>query len=47
MAVKANKYLLMVYGTAADVEKAQGIIASTWPINVTLHSAEILATPAG
>ena len=47
MAVKANKYLLMVHGTAADVEKAQAIIASTWPINVTLYSPEIAATAAG
>jgi len=47
MAVKANKYLLMVHGTMADVERARGIIASTWPINVTLHSPEISVTAAG
>ncbi len=47
MAVKANKYLLMVHGTAGDVEKARAIIASTWPINVTLHSPEVAATAAG
>ena len=41
MAVKADKFLLMVHGTALDVEKARDIIAGTWPINVTLHSAEV------
>jgi hypothetical protein len=47
MAVKANKFLLMVHGTAPEVERARGIIAVTWPINVTLHSAEVAgaATP--
>jgi len=46
MAVKANKYLLMVHGTALDVEKARGIIAGTWPINVTLHSPDVAAVAA-
>jgi uncharacterized membrane protein len=41
MAVKADKFLLMVHGTAAEVEKARDIIASTWPINVTLHSTPV------
>jgi hypothetical protein len=31
----------MVHGTAAEVEKARDIIAGTWPINVTLHAAEV------
>jgi uncharacterized membrane protein len=43
MALKADKFLLMVHGTAPEVEKARDIIASTRPINVTLHSAEIAA----
>jgi uncharacterized membrane protein len=46
MAVKANKYLLMVHGTSSEVEKARAIIASTWPINVTLHSPEAAAASA-
>jgi hypothetical protein len=41
MAVKANKFLLMVHGTASEVEEARVIIASTWPINVTIHSDEV------
>src|ERR1035441_7978221 len=43
LALKTDKYLLMVHGTAPEVEKARDIIASTRPINVTLHSAEIAA----
>jgi hypothetical protein len=46
MAVKADKFLLMVHGTAAEVEKARDIIASTWPINVTMHSAAVAAAVA-
>jgi hypothetical protein len=46
MAVKADKYLLMVHGTASDVERARGIIASTWPINVTLHAPDVAAAAA-
>jgi hypothetical protein len=46
MAVKANKYLLMVHCTALDVEKARGIIAGTWPINVTLHSPDVAVVAA-
>jgi hypothetical protein len=46
MAVKADKFLLMVHGTASEVEKARDIIASTWPINVTLHSTEAAAASA-
>jgi uncharacterized membrane protein len=40
LAVKTDKFLLMVHGTAADVEKARSVIATTQPINVTLHSRE-------
>jgi len=43
MAVKANRFLLMVNGSAEDVEAARDIIAGTWPINVTLHSSEVAA----
>lgn len=39
-ALKTDKFLLMVHGTAAEVEKARDIIAGTRPINVKLHSAE-------
>ena len=40
MALKTDKYLLMVHGTAAEVEKAKDIIARTQAIHVTMHSAE-------
>jgi hypothetical protein len=42
MALKTDKFLLMVHGTVAEVEKARDIIAGTQPINVTLHTAEVV-----
>jgi uncharacterized membrane protein len=39
-ALKTDKFLLMVHGTAAEVEKARDIIDTTRPVHVTLHSAE-------
>jgi uncharacterized membrane protein len=42
MALKTDKFLLMVHGTAAEVERAKNIIESTRPINVTLHAAEVV-----
>jgi uncharacterized membrane protein len=44
MALKTDKFLLLVHGTAAEVRKARDIIESTRPINVTLHSAEVAET---
>jgi hypothetical protein len=46
MAVKRNKFILMVYGDALEAEEARGIIASTWPINVTLHEGQAAAAAA-
>jgi hypothetical protein len=46
LALKTDKFLLMVHGTAAEVEKARDIIESTRPINVTLHSAEAVEAAA-
>ena len=43
-ALKTDKFLLMVHGTAAEVEKARDIIESTRPVTVALHSAEVVAT---
>jgi hypothetical protein len=43
-ALKTDKFLLMVHGTAAEVEKARDIIESTRPVTVTLHAAEVVAT---
>ena len=45
-AVKTDKFLLLVHGTALEVEKARSIIATTRPINVTLHSAEAVGAAA-
>jgi len=42
LALKTDKFLLMVHGTAAEVEKAKGIIDLTAPVNVTLHTAELV-----
>lgn len=42
MALKTDKFLLMVHGTVPEVEKARDIIQSTRPINVTMHSAEVV-----
>jgi hypothetical protein len=43
-ALKTDKFLLMVHGTAAEVEKARDVIESTWPVTVALHSAEVAGT---
>ena len=40
LALKADKFLLMVHGTALEVEKARSIITTTRPIDVTLHAPE-------
>ena len=41
LALKTDKYLLLVHGTVAEVEKAKDIIEGTRPITVTLHTAEM------
>ncbi len=46
LALKTDKYLLMVQGTAAEVEKARSIIGTPPPITVTLHSVEAVAAGA-
>ena len=43
-ALKTDKFLLMVHGTAAEVEKAKDIIESTRPVAVALHATEVGAT---
>lgn len=40
MDLKTDKFLLMVHGSAAEVEKARGIVERTQPIRVNLHSTE-------
>jgi len=46
LALKTDKFLLMVHGTAPEVEKARSIIASTRPLNVTLHAPEAVGAAA-
>jgi hypothetical protein len=43
LALKTDKFLLMVHGTAAEVERAKSIIEGTRPVQVTLHSADVAA----
>jgi hypothetical protein len=46
MDLKTDKFLLMVHGSATEVEKARGIIERTQPIRVNLHSAEAVGAAA-
>jgi hypothetical protein len=41
LAIKTDKFLLLVHGTASEVEKARGILAGTQPLDLKVHSAEI------
>lgn len=43
-ALKTDKFLLMVHGSVAEVEKARDVLETTQPENVTFHPAEALAT---
>jgi hypothetical protein len=42
LAIKTDKYLLTVHGTTAEVEKAKGILETTRPVSVTLHSEALV-----
>jgi uncharacterized membrane protein len=46
LALKTDKFLLMVHDKASEVEKARNIIATTRPVNVTLHSPETVGAAA-
>ena len=46
LALKTDQYLLVVRDTAAQVEKARAIIATTRPIHSALHSTEIVGAGA-
>jgi uncharacterized membrane protein len=41
-AIKTDKYLLVVHGTASQVEKAKEILSSTRPLNLNVHGAELV-----
>ena len=45
-ALKTDKFLLMVHGTAREVETARSVLENTQPVNVTLHAAEAAGTAA-
>jgi hypothetical protein len=40
-ALKTDKFVLLVNGSARDVEKAREIIEGTRPASVTVHAAEL------
>ena len=46
LALKTDRFLLVVHDTAAAVEKAAAIMARTRPVNVTTHSAEVVEAAA-
>ena len=46
LALKTEKFLLMVHGTKPEVEKAREIIDLTKPVSVKLHSAELVGAGA-
>jgi uncharacterized membrane protein len=46
LALKTDKFLLMVHDKASEVEKARNIIASTRPVNVTVHAREAVEAAA-
>jgi hypothetical protein len=43
LALKTDQFLLMVHGTAKDVETARGLIVGTRPFNVAVHAPQIAA----
>ena len=46
LALKTDKFLLMVHGATGDVERAKNIIEGTRPLNVTLHTPEVVGAGA-
>jgi hypothetical protein len=44
--LKTDKYLLLVHGTTSEVEQAREILATTQPINLTVHSPEAVGAGA-
>jgi uncharacterized membrane protein len=41
IALKTDKFLVMVHGTESQVETARTILGNTQPLHMTLHSAEV------
>ncbi|MEO8126077.1 MAG: general stress protein [Bryobacteraceae bacterium] len=46
VALKTDKYLLLVHGTASEVDKARDILQNTRPLNTTVHSCEVVGAGA-
>jgi uncharacterized membrane protein len=46
LAIKTDKFLVMVHGSTSEVEKARGVLESTRPLSVTLHSGELVGAGA-
>ena len=46
LALKTDKFLLMVHGAASEVEKARATLEKVGRTNVTVHSAELAAVAA-
>jgi len=46
LALKTDKFLLMVHGASTDIEKARSILESTNPIHTGVHSREVLLPAA-
>ncbi len=44
--LKTDKFLLMVHGTASEVQKAKDILETTRPVHLTMHSDELAAAAA-
>jgi hypothetical protein len=46
MAIKTDKFLLMVHGTSAEVAKAKEILAGTRPLHMALHAPTAVGASA-
>ncbi len=46
LALKTDKFLLLVHGAVSEVAKAREILAGTRPINMTMHSDQALVGAA-
>ena len=46
LALKTDKFLLLVHGTAQEVEKAKCVIDTTRPANVAVHTTELAVATA-
>jgi hypothetical protein len=46
LAIKTDKFLVMVNGTASEVEQARGVLESTNSAGVTVHSNELVGAGA-